>query len=698
MLWTKFGLTQQEVDRMASTQVLKSPDPTARVSQLNLPPRITSNRRQLDDRFPVLGFTIFSDRPGYYEVLLATNPAQLVVTGARVPNTSYSSRQDSGLIPIPLGTSVYLAPTAVLRNFVQAHPRPEQIYYTVVLYADQAGTQGVFAQPPETLATSAPSVAVSKHFGSDGFGDVLGMNPDRLRRVMPAASQSFTPALANAKPEEDRADGEDGTSAPPLPAPSRAAEANYEDGYHEQPERNDYSEQPHATAAADPGYDDGYTGEPQSGSSLGLSMAQQSSFRPGDSEPAVLEDDSVDEDRTSYGDYRSARSAAQNDGGDSSHRSAKSSASQQAFYDDDDDDDDYQGRSRASGGGSAEGARFYSAQSHSAIAPESSCHESPAIATAYGDEADHGPEPPPAYQSLEAPPTKAGPLSIEAKRDLIGKLGDYSAIRADAEYSGVYGPDHPAYQHYHLGLSFGIALFDQERGELGKLLDAFRERDATKFSEIFGQDSEALLRVTKSSGPSSAETPDGRSPRLQPVSGADLWQEPWISRFREAGYYKPFQAVQNRLASELFLDPMLHFAHWLGLNTERSLAILMDRAAELGVGPAQQWVVNAVGPLQTALQRHQALAALGYESIRAFQNAHPGTDTNGQWGALTHAAAVGALRAKGNSPVPLPTVEQMLDTLVRRSVRTPSFDRVRALRNDSRFADTPFHVGQERQQ
>ena len=77
---------------MASPQVINSPDPTARISQMSLPPRIISNRRQLDDRFPVLGFTIFSDRPGYYEVLLATNAAQLNATGARTLSTSYSSR------------------------------------------------------------------------------------------------------------------------------------------------------------------------------------------------------------------------------------------------------------------------------------------------------------------------------------------------------------------------------------------------------------------------------------------------------------------------------------------------------------------------------------------------------------------------------------------------------------------------------
>lgn len=692
---------------MASTQVLKSPDPLERGSQLNLPPRIVSNRRQLDDRFPVLGFTIFSDRPGYYEVLLATNPAQLVVSGTRNPSVSYSSRQDSGLIPITLGTSVYLAPAAVLRSFVQAQPRPTQIYYTVILYADQTGTRGIYAQPLETLATSAPSVAISQHFGSDGFGDILGMKPDRMRRVMPSASQGWTTSLGATNAAEDRGEGEDGTTAPPLPALSRATDAGgtYENAYQASAGESDYAEEPYAAAAQD-NYDDGYVGEPRPDSSLGLSLAQQSSYRAGESEPSVLEDSSVDDDSSSSGSYRSAAA------GDATQQRAASAPSRQAAYlddDDDDDDDSYHSSARlyaAGGGGGGKGeARFYAAAAQPDVSGEETCRAAPAVAAAYGDEADLAPAPPPyqsleaPFQSLDAPPGKASvPLTIEAKRDLIGKLGDYSALRADAEYNGVYGPEHPAYQHYHLGLSFGIALFNQERGDLGKLLDGWHERDAAKFTEVFGKDAEALLRVTKAVGPSSAESPNGKSPRLQPVNGADLWQEPWLSRFREAGSYKPFQAVQNKLAAELYLDPMLHFAHWVGLKTERGLAILMDRAAELGVGPAQQWVMNAVGPFQTSLQRHQALAALGYDSIRAFQNAHPGTDTNGQWEALTHAAAVAELRHKGNSPVPLPTVEQMLDTLVRRSARTPSFERVRALRNDPRFADTPFEMGREHKQ
>lgn len=693
---------------MAATSVLKSPDPTAPGSQMNLPPRIISNRRYLDDRFPVLGFTILSDRPGYYEVLLATQPAQLNVTGTRTPGTSYSSRSESGLIPISQNTSVYIVPAAVLRNFVRSQPRPEKIYYTVVLYGDAAGTKGVFAQPPETLATSAPSVEISRHFGSDGFGDVLGMNPDRMRRVTPAASQAFASAQAKISAEEDRAEGEDGVSAPPPerqpPPKSRttAADVGYGDSYSQEPRVDDgESRAQYATATGDPIYDDGYAGDPAQGSALGLMSSQQSSFRPGATEPAVLEDDTVDDDRDSYGRYRS--SEGHEDRGDgSSFRAAKSSAAAQSFRDDDADDDDYHSQRGMSNAGGGSSDRLYLMQDKSELDSNPSCHVPVSTAASYGDEAEHWNEPAPSYQSLDTPAPQpaapALPLTIEAKRDLIGKLGEYSAVRADAEYNGVYGAEHPAYRRYHLGLSFGIALFNQERGDLKKLLTAFRERDAAKFDQIFGPDTKDLFDVLRAEGPPSTDSRDGRSARLKPVGGADLWQEPWLSRFREAGCHKPFQAVQNKLAAELYLDPMLRFAGWMGLNTERALAIAMDRAAELGVGPAQEWIANAVGPFQGGPQRHAALAALGYPSIRAFQGDHPGTDTNGQWGPLTHAAAVAGLRARGNSPVPLPTLDQMLDTLVRRSAHTSSFERVRALRNDARFGDTPFQLAQENRQ
>jgi hypothetical protein len=697
---------------MASANIQVNPGAAVIPPQLNPPPSIFASRRQLDDRMPILGFNIYFSRQGYGEVLLSTDRSLFdpVNAGRRNPSNFYSSRQDSRLIPIQFGTAVYVVPAAVLRGFAKAVPRPSEIFYTLAVYASQEGGTAEFAQAPETLKSSAPSVALSPHFGSDGVHEVLGMNPDRLRRYQPAMAQSWSFGVERISRDEDLADGEDGTTAPPpqATAPAQLRSTPLAADVYDPPHDSADSRYDLASAvesmAGESGdhdgrrggtYDDGYEGETPRRSDWISAAAQQVSFRPGDPEPAVLEDEDVSDDR--YPTRRVAQSA---------------SLAATLSHDDDDDDDGGEGY-----GGHRNGdgrATNYVSRSSAAVADyDGDSDDSPgayrvtAAAAAYGDEADQYRESEPPYQSLSspgpvsgagaiAPSNSRGPeLNIEAKRDLIGKLGDYSAVSADAEFNGVLGPGHPAYRKYHLGLSFGVAMFNQDAGHLGQLLTAMRQRDAARFNQVFGPDAEALLQVTNAAGPSSAESANGRSPRVQKVSNKDLWEEPWLSRFREAGTFKPFQSIQNQLAAAFFLDPMIQFARWMALDTERGLAILMDRAAQLGVQPAQQWVANAAGPLQTPPQRHQALAALGIDTIRAFQSSRPGTETNGQWGPLTHAAAVAALRARGGSPVPLPTTDQMLDALVRRSAQTPWSARLIALRSDVRLGDTPFHASQE---
>src|SRR5438067_1424001 len=82
------------------------------------PPRIIPNRRQIDNRFPVLGFTVYTGSLSYFEVLLSTDrslfdPAN---AGRRSASNFYASRQDSGLIHITGGNAIYLVPPAVLRS------------------------------------------------------------------------------------------------------------------------------------------------------------------------------------------------------------------------------------------------------------------------------------------------------------------------------------------------------------------------------------------------------------------------------------------------------------------------------------------------------------------------------------------------------------------------------------------------------
>src|SRR5689334_16275210 len=218
-----------------------------------------------------------------------------------------------------------------------------------------------------------------------------------------------------------------------------------------------------------------------------------------------------------------------------------------------------------------------------------------------------------------------------------------------------------------------------------------RQRDAAEFRRIFGASSDELVRVTTAAGPVSSASPGGRSARVQPVEGADLWRDPWLARFRQAAAHVPFQAAQNELAATLYVDPMLPFAAWLELSTDRGLAIVVDRAIQMGVGGARRWISEAVGPVQTPAQRQQALAALGHADLAAFQGATAGLGHDGQWVPETHAAMVAALRRIGSrSPVPIPTRDQMMDALVRRAAGTPWERRVSQLRGSTAFTDVVY--------
>jgi hypothetical protein len=290
-------------------------------------------------------------------------------------------------------------------------------------------------------------------------------------------------------------------------------------------------------------------------------------------------------------------------------------------------------------------------------------------------------------------------LTVDQKRALIERIAGaesgterYGAINADGEYRGRFGPDHPAYHRHHMGLSYGLVQFTQESGNLGRLLVMMRDRDAATFSQIFGDHADELIAVTTAAGSPSSESPDGRSPRTQPVGGHDLWEEPWISRFRQAGDIVAFQAAQNELASSTFLDPMLGFAGDLGLDTDRAVAMVVDRAVQMGPPGAEQWIAAAAGPISTPALRQQALSALGYADLASFQTAW-GLTADSVWGPVTHAGLVGALRALGSgSPIPLPTTDQMLDAIVRRAEADKVFwvGRVRSLRTAAGFSDQPY--------
>ncbi|MES1245551.1 MAG: hypothetical protein ABUT39_28355 [Acidobacteriota bacterium] len=656
------------------------------------PVRIAPNRRQIDRRFPVLGFTVDAGGLPWFEVLLTTDrtlfdPAN---AGRRSPANFYASRQDSGLIQAePLG-AVYVAPMAVVHAFAGA----VEICYTAIAYRGRDGSGPAFAMPPQQLPGQAPAVSVSPDLRrqTGAAASVLSVPLEKLSRLRADGSLS---ALAVPEAPEAMADPDSGEDEDLSAAAAEEAAALADCGW---------GAEAHSAGSGDEdGYDDGY--EASADEAAGLAMmdeaqggaaqdeedpygdgaamwsdAQESTFPAGAQAPPMLED----EDETTYG------------------------AQEQAYgnsYGEDGDYDDGFGASEeepASGGGYDEAAGYELAAGGYGEPYGEDEEPEAAESLAAGDE-----ELPP-YEALEAPEADepaapiaeaaaAQPLTIPEKRRILEQVAPfesgpagYAAINADGEFEGRFG-NHPARQHWHVGLSYGVIQFTQDSGSLGRLLQMMQSRDAGEFGRVFGPQADELVRVTNAAGPSSAESPGGRSARVQPVGGADLWREPWLARFRQAATHVPFQAAQNELAATLYLEPVLPLAAWLGLDTDRALAMVVDRAVQMGVGGARRWIVEAVGPVQSTAQRQQCLAALGHADLTAFQKATRGLTADGDWGPLTHAALVAALRQLGSrSPVPIPTRDQMMDAMVRRAAGTPWEKRTAGLRRSTTLTDVVY--------
>ena len=126
------------------------------------------------------------------------------------------------------------------------------------------------------------------------------------------------------------------------------------------------------------------------------------------------------------------------------------------------------------------------------------------------------------------------------------------------------------------GLSVGILQWAQQPGQLGVLLRAMYASHPEAFAQAFGKGHSALLAHTEAG-------------YLGPLEGAHLWHEPWVSRFRKALSNPRFQAVQDVLAAKgEHFRGALAAARILGVQTERSIALLFDTAVQQGPRHAQR--------------------------------------------------------------------------------------------------------------
>jgi hypothetical protein len=658
---------------------------------------IIANRQQIDNRFPVLGFTVKTGGLPYFEVIVTTEKRLFAPAAAaeRTPGNFFSSRQANNQLQKTDGNdSVYIVPASVLSAFAQASPKPSAIYFTLIAYQDETGSSPQFAHPVDSLATSAPSVTIDAGFTGKTLSVVLSIPEGSCRRVEHGAmnlTHSPSHEYAQSLAEPDEGEAEDGYSLLNKSGHSMSfgladEDTMYpEDGY-EFNQRRESAGQSYEERSLDTYYenrDDGYQDglEDELGYVAGTyANMQESSFPAGSSEP----DELYDEDSARYGEgsaFEDSYSAPQS--------SARS----------DDPRYEYAGASAGySTNGSSHYATAHSAPDHYDADEEFFRSQSDDFEEDYGDSFSYGGVSR-AADTGEDGTSIAAARRIKARKKIVesvakfesGTTGNpYKAINADTEFSSITW--HEAYKKYHIGLSYGIVQFTQDGGSLGTLLTMMRDRDKAVFDKTFGgaKLADELINVTTATGPISRDTKGGRSVRVQPVDGKDIWLSPWKERFEAAGDHTPFQAAQNELANSEFLEKILEFCNFLGLDTDRAIAMVYDRAVNMGVGGGKKWVIGAVGPISTNALQQLALKALGKKDLKEFQKG-AGLKVDGDWGPMSHAAMVSALRALGStSPIPIPTREQMMDSMVRAAAGKKWEHRVVGLHDSGEFSDSAF--------
>lgn len=233
-----------------------------------------------------------------------------------------------------------------------------------------------------------------------------------------------------------------------------------------------------------------------------------------------------------------------------------------------------------------------------------------------------------------------------------GKKNPFGAMNLDKEYEGYFDqprtvtrkgkrvsltplerskqPNHKPHRAskygndpFHIGLSYGAWQAAQEPGSLGKLLRYMQKENPDLFHKVF-QYPDEILAVTNAKG----GRVGSRSPRTQPVHGADLWEEPWVDRFETAGVHTDFQRAQGLWVADNYLDPALRVCEDVGLETAADLAVAFDIAIQFGVGglksraskvPKGKWSLKKLEGLIKALPashrpRREKIAALaGHE-------------------------------------------------------------------------------------
>jgi len=196
-----------------------------------------------------------------------------------------------------------------------------------------------------------------------------------------------------------------------------------------------------------------------------------------------------------------------------------------------------------------------------------------------------------------------------------GGMAKILSVTAQMEGAGKFGAMN--LNSDKAGMSFGLIQWAQKPGRLTEILKAFRSASANDFANIFGGGDSSvsdglIAHAEQANGginPASGETTD---------AAYDLIREPWVSRFRQAALFKPFQQVQVKTALDDFgrsLNLIEQYAPQL--NTERALGFTLDLANQFGDGGAHR-IFQAVW--QDGMAIPDALQAMADESVARIQD------------------------------------------------------------------------------
>jgi hypothetical protein len=679
---------------------------------------ITPCQRIISDRFPVASFVVNAPPQRLFEIACATDPTLFHPDQRhrRTAENFFSSRL-GGLMRAPAGHATYLMPPEQLRRFAGAR----RLFYNVGSYAGPSGEDPHFHVEPGS-SQAIPSIQISQDF--------TGKSLDRTRLGGHQARADARYGSA-ARPEE-LTWGADFVAA--KKARHAAAENAYDDGYSPELWRRSRRLGGEGPGDAGSGTTNGATlpvEEPAGYEDAPDLAAHGGSFAPVTPEPLPISPPApIPLDGTSPATAQSLRyggappreppgyedGAALNrklgTGGRDANARARAprlGGGEMPDLPGFEDAPALARGGRAGGGQRRYGTRVaYAAEDaapSSAVGADTAAGPGSGVmpastAAPSGRDDDYDDEPVELEEPelpLDSPHNEVTanraspvPLTIPEKFKLVALVARseggagreaYSKVNADGEYND---PAHGFHHRRHVGLSWGLVQFTQLGGGLGRVLSACQRRDPEQFTQIFGAEAEELLRVTN------AET---ETERLQPVGGHLLWEGPWPERFARAGQIPAFQAAQNEVAIEGYLDPNLPFARFLGWNTDRALALLYDRCVHMGSAGALSWIIRAVGPIRSQRQRSAALAALGFTSLAAFAESVPELGGDVRWTPSLHAALVAALRSQGSaSPVALPRLDEQLDALVNAASGRRFAERVRRLRTSTELLDVSYQL------